>query len=154
MSTMSRSQHVIPSGIIFAVGCWIAWISYTQQPAEAFLFPRVISLAFAVLAVWNFGQAALDKAQTSSGLDLEILGNIAPGLVIMLAYVFFIAQWLGFYAASSLVFLALYTIYDPVPLSRLEALPKRIAITVGFMIVIYALFALLLKVQTPRGLLF
>ena len=150
----ARFQHLIPASVILATALIVLWVSFTQEPVEAFLFPRVISLAFAVLAVWNFGQAALDKAQTSSGLDLEILGNIAPGLVIMLAYVFFIAQWLGFYAASSLVFLALYTIYDPVPLSRLEALPKRIAITMGVMIVIYALFALLLKVQTPRGLLF
>ncbi len=150
----ARYQHLVPATVVLATALIVLWLSFTQEPAEAFLFPRVISVAFAFLAAWNFAQAMLAASQTGAGLNIEIVANIAPGLIIMLAYVFFVARWLGFYASSSLVFLLLYTIYDPVPLARLEAWPKRIVVTAGFMIVIYALFALLLKVQTPRGILF
>jgi hypothetical protein len=150
----TRFQHLVPSSIVLVTALIVAWLSFTQEPVEAFLFPRAISVAFVLLAMWNFGQAVLTTSQAGGGLDAELLTNIAPGLFIMLAYVFFLARWLGFYTASSLVFVLLYAVYDPVPLARMEAWPKRIAITAGFMIVIYALFALLLKVQTPRGLLF
>ena len=150
----ARYQHLVPSIIVLATALVVLWLSFTQQPAEAFLFPRVISVAFAFLAAWNFVQALLNVSSQEGGLDAETLANIAPGLIVMLAYVFFLARWLGFYAASSAVFLTIYALYDAVPMSRLNAWPRRILTTAGFMTVIYALFALLLKVQTPRGLLF
>ncbi len=61
------------------------------------------------------------------------------------------AKNLGFYAAGTLTFLALYTIYDPAPLSSVRDWGKRILVTALFMLVIYGLFALVLQVQTPRG---
>ena len=36
---MNRTQHIISSGLVAFVGLWVCGISYTQQPAEAFLFP-------------------------------------------------------------------------------------------------------------------
>ncbi len=76
---MSRTQHIIPSGIVFAVGCWIAWVSYTQQPSEAFLFPRLISTVFVVLAVWTFVKALLGWSKIGSGITRTMAINLLPG---------------------------------------------------------------------------
>lgn len=56
---MNRTQHIISSGLVAFVGLWVCGISYTQQPAEAFLFPRLISSVFVALALWTFGKAIM-----------------------------------------------------------------------------------------------
>jgi len=43
---------------------------------------------------------------------------------------------------------------DPASHTDIKSWIKRLLVTSGFMAVIYALFTLLLKVQTPRGLFF
>ena len=47
--SMPRLQHIVASGAVAAVGVWVTYISYTQQPSEAFLFPRLIATIFVVL---------------------------------------------------------------------------------------------------------
>ena len=56
---MNYLQHRISSGIIAIVAAWVCWISFTQKPAEAFLFPRVIAGFFLVLAIWTFVKALM-----------------------------------------------------------------------------------------------
>ena len=150
----TRNQHLIPATLVLLVAAVVAWLSFTQEPAEAFLFPQLISIFFAGLAAWNFVRAATGLSRVGDGVPLYRLKNILPGLVVVLIYIFFAARGLGFYVSSTIGFLILYTLYDPVPLRDGKAWVKRIAVTIGFMAVIYGLFALLLKVQTPRGLFF
>ncbi|MEM8750521.1 MAG: tripartite tricarboxylate transporter TctB family protein [Pseudomonadota bacterium] len=149
----ARLQHIIPGLVVFGLAAIVTWLSFTQQPAESFLFPRVISIAFIGLATWNLIRAAAGLAKVGSGFDATMVRNIAPGLIVMLMTVFWAAKALGFYTASSLAFFAIYSIYDPVPLSSTKDWIKRLIITALFMGVIYGLFALLLQVQTPRGIL-
>lgn len=151
---MSRTQHIIPSGIIFAVGCWIAWISYTQQPAEAFLFPRLISTVFVVLAAWTFGKALLGLSRVGTGVSRTMVINLVPGLVIALIYIFWAAKTFGFYTATTVAFFILLSLYDPAPHNEARTWVKRALITAGFIAVMYGLFAMLLKVYTPREILF
>lgn len=151
--TALRLQHLVPATLVLAVAAIVAWLSFTQDPAEAFLFPRLISVVFAALAVWNFLRAVLGLSRIGGGLSREVMSSIAPGLAVMLVFVFFVARELGFYASSALAFMTVYSIYDPAPLGSARAWLKRLIVSIGFMIVIYALFALLLKVQTPRGIL-
>lgn len=151
---MSRTQHIIPSGIIFAVGCWIAWISYTQQPADAFLFPRMISTVFVVLAGWTFGKALLGKSKVGLGVSRTMLINLTPGLVVMVIYVFWAAKSLGFYTATAGTFFILLSLYDPAPHGEIKTWVKRGIITAVFVAVMYGLFAQLLSVYTPREVLF
>ena len=147
-------QHIISSGVVLLVGLAVAWISFTQEPAEAFTFPRLIATFFAAFGLWNFLRAILGMAKVGEGFSQQSLKNILPGLALVLVLVFFVAKFLGFYAGSSVAFLCLYSLYDPA--SHLEAKTwlKRLLITFCFMAVIYALFALLLQVQTPRGIVF
>ncbi|MFW5883171.1 MAG: tripartite tricarboxylate transporter TctB family protein, partial [Verrucomicrobiota bacterium] len=77
---MTRWQHVVPSGLVALVGLWACWISYTQEPAAAFLFPRLISTVFAVLALWTFGKAVMGLSKVGDGVSFPMLRNMAPGL--------------------------------------------------------------------------
>lgn len=151
---MSRTQHIVPSGIIFAVGCWIAWISYTQQPAEAFLFPRLISSVFVVLAGWTFGKALMGLSRVGTGVSRTMIVNLVPGLVVALIYIFWAAKTFGFYTATTVAFFILLSLYDPAPHKEARSWIKRALITAGFIAVMYGLFAMLLNVYTPREILF
>ena len=150
--TASRTQHLIASSIILLVALFVGWISFTQQPADAFLFPRLISVFFMALAFWNFMRAVLSLSKVGEGLSAGIALAIAPGLIVALIYIFWAAKTVGFYGSSIVAFFTLYTLYDPAPLGDGRAWLKRIIVTVIFMAIIYGLFAMLLKVQTPRGM--
>ena len=154
MTDLPRNQHIIASGLIAAVGITIAYISYTQEPADAFIFPRLISSVFAVLAIWTFGKAVLGRTKVGNGISATAMRSMAPGLVIMVIYVFWAAKGLGFYTATTITFFVLLSIYDPAPHSQPMTWLKRVAITAGFIAVMYGLFAMVLNVFTPREILF
>jgi len=154
MSDLPRNQHIAASGLIAAIGLTVAYISFTQEPAEAFLFPRLISSVFAVLAIWTFVKAALGRSKVGDGLSGEAMKNLAPGLIVMVIYVFWAAKGLGFYTATAIAFFILLSLYDPAPHGEIKSWGKRVLITAGFMVVIYGLFAQLLYVFTPREIFF
>lgn len=151
---MNRAQHIVPSGIVAAVGLWVAYVSYTQEPAAAFLFPRLISTVFVVLALWTFAKACLGWSKVGQGVSPQLIRNMAPGLVIMGLYVFWAAKGLGFYTATTIAFFAALSLYDPAPHTELKSWIKRLVITACFIGVMYLLFAVVLKVWTPREILF
>ena len=151
---MSGRFLLIASGFVAAVGVWVAYVSYTQEPAAAFLFPRLISTVFVVLAIWTFGKAILGRSKVGNGLSAEAMKNIAPGLIVALVYIFWAAKGLGFYTASTITFFIMLSLYDPASHSELRSWIKRITITVGFLALMYGLFAALLNVYTPREIFF
>ena len=152
--TLPRFQHIVGSGIVAAVGASVCYISYTQSPSEAFLFPRLISTIFVVLALWTFVKACLGWTKVGNGISITQLRNIAPGLLIALIYIFWAAKGLGFYTATTIAFFILLSLYDPAPHKALKSWIHRIITTACFMAVMYGLFALLLKVYTPREIFF
>lgn len=150
MSDLPRNQHIAASGAIAAVGVTVAYVSFTQEPAAAFVFPRLIAVVFAVLAIWTFVKALLGRTKVGQGLSGLEMRNLLPGLVVTLVYAFWAAKELGFYTATALAFFILLTLYDPAPHGEPQTWIKRVLITVGFMAVMYGLFALVLNVFTPR----
>ncbi|NKB29587.1 MAG: tripartite tricarboxylate transporter TctB family protein [Rhodobacteraceae bacterium] len=151
---MNRMQHIIPSGIVALVGIWVAYVSYTQTPAEAFLFPRLIATVFVILALWTFGKAVLGLSKVGSGVSVAMCRNLVPGLLVMVVYVFWAAKGLGFYTGTAIAFFVALSLYDPAPHGAVKSWVKRLVITVGFIAVMYALFAVVLKVWTPKEVLF
>ncbi len=147
---MQRVQHIIASGIVAAVGVWVAILSRTQQPSDAFLFPRLISTVFVALALWTLAKALLGRATAGSGLSANLVANLAPGLAVTTVYVFWAVRVLGFYTASTIGFFTLLALYDSAPHGELRTWLKRLLITAGFLVVMYGLFAILLNVYTPR----
>ena len=151
---MSRFQNGLPAGIIALVGIYATYASYTQQPAEAFAFPRLVSAVFVVLALWTLTRAFLDEADKDTGVNRQAFLKMLPGLIVSCVYVFWAAKMFGFYTATSVAFFVLLSLYDPAPHTVLMSWVKRVIITAGFVAVMYGLFALLLKVYTPREIFF
>ena len=56
--TASRFQHILSSSAILVIAAAVTYISFTQEPAAAFLFPRLISIVFIALAIWNKSRCA------------------------------------------------------------------------------------------------
>lgn len=150
MTDLPRNQHIAASGAIAAVGVTVAYISYTQEPAGAFVFPRLIASVFAVLAIWTFVKALLGRTKVGAGLSARDMRNLLPGLIVTLIYAFWAAKALGFYTATAIAFFILLTAYDPAPHTEAKTWIKRVLITAGFVAVMYGLFAMLLNVYTPR----
>ena len=151
---MNRTQHIISSGLVAFVGLWVCGISYTQQPAEAFLCPRLISSGFVALALWTFGKAIMGWSKVGNGVSARAFMQMLPGLLVAILYVFWAAKGLGFYTATSICFFILLSLYDPAPHTEPRSWIKRLIISGVFMVVIYGLFAKLLKVYTPREIFF
>ena len=156
MSDMSlpRLQHIVASGVVMAVGGWVTWVSFTQEPAQAFLFPRLIASVFLVLSIWTFAKACLGWTKVGNGLSPRLFMNLLPGMGIMLIYVFWAAKAFGFYTATTITVFLVLVLYDPAPHNALSTWIKRIVITACFMAVMYGLFAMVLNVYTPREVFF
>ena len=151
---LNRVQHSVSSGVVALIGLWVCWVSFTQQPSEAFLFPRMISTVFVLLALWTFAKAVLGWSKVGTGIDAKHFTNMLPGLLIALIYVFWAAKGLGFYTSTSMAFFILLSLYDPASHTEIRTWVKRLIITAVFMVVMYGLFAKLLKVYTPREIFF
>ena len=152
--TAKRLQYAIPALCVLGVALAVAVTSWTQQPSDVFVFPRLVSIFFVFLALWNAARAVLGLSKVGAGLSTREVLNIFPGVLVMIVLIYFAAKFFGFYAASSAAFLAIATLYDPAKLTSARAWLVRIAVSCAFMGVIYLLFAVLLRVQTPRGLFF
>ena len=146
---MNRFQQAIPSGFIALIGIIVAYISYTQTPAKAFIFPQIISTAFVLLSLWNFIFTLWAKKKSNTGITCSSLLHILPGLIVSFLYVSWAIPFLGFYPSTAITFLILLTLYDPASHIRAKTWGKRILITLCFMTIIYLLFALILRVYTP-----
>ena len=151
MSQTVRMQHLIPATLVLVLAGTVTWLSFTREPADAFLFPRIISVAMILLALWNFARAALGLARVGAGFTYTQLLRLLPGVVVMCIYVFFAARWLGFYTASLITFITIFALYDPAPHNEVKSWLKRVIVAAAFIAIMYLLFAVLLKVQTPRG---
>lgn len=148
----TRVQHSLSSLVVLALAATVCFLSFTVEPAEAFLFPRLIAVFFLGFALWNAFRALTGRARAGEGLSIDVVTKILPGLIIAVAFVFFAAGALGFYVAGSLAFFAVYSVYDPSSPASPGAWVRRILVTACFMGLLYGLFMLLLQVQTPRGL--
>jgi hypothetical protein len=58
-----------------ALAATVTWLSFTREPADAFLFPRIISVVMVLLAAWNFARAALGLARVGAGF---LIHPVAP----------------------------------------------------------------------------
>ena len=150
----SIAEHRIASAAILGVATWVAYISFTGEPVEAFLFPRIIAVVMLTLAIWNFFRAMTGVSKVGEGVSWALAKTIAPGIAIVIVYIFFLAKFLGFYTASLATFIAIYAVYDPASHGSAKAWIKRALVALIFVAIMYGLFNLLLKVQTPRGIFF
>ena len=74
----------------------VAVISWTQQPADVFVFPRLVSIFFVLLALWNAARAVLGVSKVGTGLSAAEALNILPGALVMIALIYGAAKFFGF----------------------------------------------------------
>jgi hypothetical protein len=141
----------IASAVILITALLLFYVSNVAR--EAYLFPRVIAAVMVVLAgamlVYEWGTGA-DRVRKI--VEPVPWLTILPALAVFLAYLL-LAERLGFYSTSSLAFFVLISIYSPATVSVSRTI-RHLAITAAFIGALYVVFAVLLRVMTPRGLLF
>ena len=118
--------------------------------SEAYLFPRIIALVIGALGLAITAGSVLQRAPQLPDASAAWL-KILPVLAVFLAYSWTM-EALGFYVSAFAAFLVIVWIYAPEPFSARVA-AVRVAISAAFIAAIYALFSVLLNVQTPRGIL-
>ena len=147
---MSKFERVLPNIILVVIGLWVCFVSFTQQPAAAFSFPRLISALFVIFSLLVLGQSLLKKDREETPIPASVWNNILPGLLVAALYVFWASKALGFYTAAAITMFTLMAIYDPRSRKDLKKWVKLLGITAAFITVMYLMFATLLGVFTPR----
>ena len=137
-----------------AIAALFSFLSFYDTDSETYLFPRIIAIALLGLSIILF-VSSLQASKTSAQSTLEqgSFIKVLPGLVTGFIYLT-LMDIVGFYTSSFFVFLAFLLIYGKRDMTDPKALAKKVAVSIGFMLVLYLLFWQGLHVRTPTGWLF
>lgn len=138
--------------VALAAAIGLYWLAASAASPEAYFFPRIIAGGMGVLAIamllTTFGRRAASAAPIRVAIPWR---STIPALAIFIGY-----RWaleaLGFYSATFAAFFLIVSVFAP-DRGSLRAILKRVAVAAAFTGVLYALFAIVLRVQTPSGLL-
>lgn len=140
-----------------AVAGLFSFLSFYGTDAETYLFPRIIAIAllgFSIILLISNIQAskASQKNNPDQNRDSHFL-KILPGLLTGFIYLS-VMDIVGFYVSSFFVFLAFLLLYGKREMIDPKAFVKKVAVSIGFVFVLYLLFWQGLHVRTPTGWLF
>ena len=139
--------------IVVALAAAAALASFAGADDSAYLFPRLISAAWLGLCVLHLILRLADAARVQSP-DYSALRRAAPGAAIIAVYAA-LAEAAGFYLAAFCAFLTLATVYDKREgKAGWRRAVARILVAGAIILALRAVFSELLRVQTPRGVLF
>ncbi len=130
--------------VAFALTATIA--SFSASNAEAYLFPRLISASTLVLCVFLLRESF---SKTPMAANITLIGRVAPSFAVIAGYAT-IAETVGFYLAGATAFFLIVNLYGGESRSP-KQLTFRIIVTATFILAMYLIFSLLLKVQVPKG---
>jgi hypothetical protein len=150
MINMKNTEHASAVYALIVAGIF-AFLSFYDTDAETYLFPRIIAVVLALLAIALF--IANSTSREESRESGRYFAYVWPGLLVGLVFLL-VVEDLGFYVSSFLAFLAILLIYDGHPLIEVRALTTRLLSSLGFMLILYFLFWNGLNVRTPTGILF
>ncbi len=142
----------IAGAAALTVAAVLYWLGSSASSPEAYLFPRLISSGMAALAIAilasTWGRPAEGRQPVRPSVPWPTL---IPVLLVFVMYLWAM-EAVGFYVAGFAAFVLIVSVYAPDPFSP-KAIMKRVAVSVVFIGILYSIFALLLRVQTPRGVL-
>ena len=128
------------------------WLGSSASNPDAFLFPRLISIGMGLLSIAIIVSTERRTTATSHPASPPFYWiTVIPVLLGFFAYPWAM-ETIGFYVTALAAFLFIVSLYAPDPYSP-RAIAKRVGISAAFISVIYAVFTLLLRVQTPQGIL-
>ena len=143
-----------PGTRVAAVGAVVAaavvmTMVMSADDSQAYDFPFLLAILMATFAVMLLIDVLRMWKREKSGPGLVEWSDLGAGIVIIVAYLLLL-QSAGFYLASWLAFTAIVVLYSST--KNRAQLTRILWVSIGFMVVIYGLFNLSLRVVTP-GLL-
>ncbi len=132
---------------VFLFAGFLLWLCTGHENPEVYLFPFMVSIALFALSALALGRDLMGLG----GHDVQPVPmlRLLPMLVIIVAYVLAI-ELVGMYSSSLLALFLIVFIYHPSE-QLMSRLSSSALIAAGFIGLMYVLFSILLKVQTPRG---
>ena len=148
---MLKINNLISLICILFISILLAYVSFTgetKSTSQAYLFPKLITSVMIVLSSFSLIFYFLNKDLSIAEVDIKKLSIYLFSLIL---FVFF-GEIIGFdFLAVLLFFINSYYYSDD---KNIKKITQNIIITIIFMLFIYFLFSILLKVQVPRFFLF
>ena len=134
--------------LVLILSILLAYASFSGGTSEAYIFPKLLSTVMIILSFLSLVLYFYNKNEKITEVDIKKLSIYLGSLLLFLVF----GEFLGFYFLAVLIFFIICYIYSEK--KNKKSIFYNFLITLCFMIFIYFLFAILLKVQAPRFFLF
>ncbi len=132
---------------ILIISITLGYVSFTggtETTSEAYLFPKLITFVMIILSSFSLFFYFMNKTSSVANIDIKKLSVYLFSLILFI----FLGEIIGFYFLAILLFLINSYYYSEI--KNLKIIIQNMIITIVFMIFIYVLFSIMLKVQVPR----
>ena len=134
--------------LVLILSILLVYASFSGGTSEAYIFPKLLSTVMIILSFLSLVLYFYNKNEKITEVDLKKLSIYLGSVLLFLV----LGELLGFYFLAVLIFLIICYVYSEK--KNKKSIFYNFLITLCFMIFIYFLFAILLKVQAPRFFLF
>ena len=148
---MLKINNLISLICILFISILLAYASFTggsENSSEAYLFPKLITFVMIILSSFSLIFYFLKKSFSIAEVDIK---KLSIYLISLILFVFF-GEIVGFYFFAILLFFINSYYYSED--KNIKKIIQNMIVTFIFMLFIYFLFSIILKVQVPRFFLF
>jgi len=148
---MLKINNLISLICILFISILLAYASFTggsENSSEAYLFPKLITFVMIILSSFSLIFYFLNKSFSVAEVDIK---KLSIYLISLILFIFF-GEIVGFYFFAILLFFINSYYYSED--KNIKKIIQNMIVTVIFMLFIYFLFSIMLKVQVPRFFLF
>ena len=148
---MLKINNLISLMCILFISILLAFASFTggsENSSEAYLFPKLITFVMIILSSFSLIFYFLNKSFSVAEVDIK---KLSIYLISLILFVFF-GEIVGFYFFAILLFFINSYYYSED--KNIKKIIQNMIVTFIFMLFIYFLFSIMLKVQVPRFFLF
>ena len=148
---MLKINNLISLICILFISILLAYASFTggsENSSEAYLFPKLITFIMIILSSFSLIFYFLNKSFSVAEVDIK---KLSIYLISLILFVFF-GEIVGFYFFAILLFFINSYYYSED--KNIKKIIQNMIVTFIFMLFIYFLFSIMLKVQVPRFFLF
>ena len=148
---MLKINNLISLICILFISILLAFASFTggsENSSEAYLFPKLITFVMIILSSFSLIFYFLNKSFSVAEVDIK---KLSIYLISLILFVFF-GEIVGFYFFAILLFFINSYYYSED--KNIKKIIQNMIVTFIFMLFIYFLFSIMLKVQVPRFFLF
>ena len=148
---MLKINNLISLICILFISILLAYASFTggsENPSEAYLFPKLITFVMIILSSVSLIFYFLNKSFSVAEVDIK---KLSIYLISLILFIFF-GEIVGFYFFAILLFFINSYYYSED--KNIKKIIQNMIVTFIFMLFIYFLFSIMLKVQVPRFFLF